>query len=601
VPLIPEDKIAEIRERSDIVEIISRYVTLRRAGGANWKGVCPFHDERSPSFNVNKQRQMYHCFGCHASGDVIKFLMEYEKREFIEVVRDLAGQLGVELPEERDPQALREHRERESERDKVFRSLEFACKHFEATLAAPLGERARTYLDGRLITEESKQRFRLGYATADWDRLWAQLEKHVPRDIAQKAGLVGVSEKTGRPYDFFRDRVMLPVIDRSGRVIAFGSRLLDPEAKDRKYVNSPDSPVFHKKEQLYGLHAARDAMRRTGRGILVEGNFDVITLHQAGFEETVAPMGTAITAEQLDLLRRFVAKLVVIFDGDAAGQAAAEKAAPLFARSGMDVRVVTLGGEGKKVDPDELVRTAGPDALRTLIDRADSLLEHVLERVARAADATVHGRRSAIERVAPVFEAVDSKATRDLYMGHLAGKLGIPLETVRQGLAEAARRQQRGEPAPAPAEVQPQAVRTAEKWELHLLCQLTRRPQLGPTDPEARATFLARVSDDAMRALLALALEGKTEPEILASAPLDLMQAVARAYAEDLTTDEATAARVFRLAHEELDRAFLKRELGRLESQLHSADEADRLSILAEISRIKAERHSLREQQVRQS
>ena len=600
MPLIPEDKIAEIRERTDIVELISRYVTLRRAGGANWKGVCPFHDERSPSFNVNKQRQMYHCFGCHASGDAIKFLMEFEKRPFMEVVRDLAGQLGVELPEERDPAALREHRERESEREKVFRSLEFACKHFEATLASPLGARARAYLEGRQITEESKQRFRLGYATEDWDRLWSQLEKHVPRDVAVAAGLIGVSEKTSRPYDFFRDRVMLPVIDRSGRVIAFGSRLLDPEAKDRKYVNSPDSPVFHKKEQLYGLHAARDAMRRTGRGILVEGNFDVISLHQAGFEETVAPMGTAVTGEQLDLLRRFVGRLVVIFDGDPAGQAAAEKAAPLFARSGIDVRMVTLGGQGKKVDPDELVRTAGPEALRALIDRADSLLEHVLERVAMAADATVHGRRAAIERVRPVFEVVESKATRDLYIGFFAGKLGTSSQTVEQGLTEGVRRQRGGESVPAPPEVHLKA-RSAEKWELHLLCQLTRRPQLGPTDPEARATFLARVSDADLRALLTLALEGKTEPEILASAPLDLMQPVARAYAEDLTTDEATAARVFRLAHEELDRAFLKRELARLDAELRSANEADRMKILAEISRIKAERHSLREQQVRQS
>src|SRR5262245_59630366 len=243
--LIPEDKIAEIRDRTDIVQVIGEQVALKRAGGANWKGLCPFHDERTPSFNVNSARQFYHCFGCQASGDVIRFKMEYEKRDFMDVLRELAQRAGVELPA--SERSLDERRATErlvSERDRLLRVTEIACDYCRAELKGARGGPARAYLASRGIGPDIEDRFRLGYAPDGWDHLQKHLaQKNVPTGLAEQVGLVGVSER-GKRYDFFRDRVMLPVIGRSGEVLGFGSRLLDPYAREREYVSSPDAQVY---------------------------------------------------------------------------------------------------------------------------------------------------------------------------------------------------------------------------------------------------------------------------------------------------------------------------------------------------------------------
>src|SRR5688572_23857382 len=229
----------------------------------------------------------------------------------MEVLRDLAQQAGVELPEKQMTPAERQaHADAESEKERMLRTIEAATTFFEAQLATPAGDAARAYLQKRGISPETARRFRVGYAPAGWDVLQKHL-KHIPIDLLTRLGLVGVNER-GNHYDFFRDRVMLPVLDRQKRPLGYSSRLLDPEAKDRKYVNSPDSPLFHKKENLYGLHAALDAIRKSGRAVVVEGNFDVMSLHEAGVEEAVAPMGTALTTEQVHLLGRLAKRVVVV-------------------------------------------------------------------------------------------------------------------------------------------------------------------------------------------------------------------------------------------------------------------------------------------------
>src|SRR3569832_1975422 len=249
LPLVPREKIDDVRDRTNIVDVVKRYVELKRAGTGSWKGLCPFHTEKTPSFHVHETRQFFHCFGCGEKGDVFGFLQKIDQRSFTEVLRDLAQQAGVELPErEMSPGERRARQEAESERDRLLRVMELATAFFESCFAAPPGEAARADVG------------------ADAERL----------------GLVCVNER-GR-YDFFRDRVMLPVFDRQKRVIGFGSRLLDPEAKDRMFVNSPDSPLFHKKECLYGLHVALEAIRKSGTAIVVEGNIDVLALHEAGIE-----------------------------------------------------------------------------------------------------------------------------------------------------------------------------------------------------------------------------------------------------------------------------------------------------------------------------
>jgi len=312
-------------DRTNIVEIVKRHVELKRAGTGSWKGLCPFHGEKTPSFHVNEARRIFHCFGCNEGGDAITFLTKIEQRPFMDVLHDLAAAAGVDLDVRPLSPAERQARQRaESERERMFRAMELAASFFEEQYASPAGAAARGYVEKRGIGAAVRERFRVGYAPARWDALSSHLVAHkIPPSDLEQLGLVGVNER-GR-YDFFRDRVMLPVIDRQKRVIGFGGRVLDPEVKDRKYVNSPESPLFHKKKSLYGLHAALDAIRRTGTAIVVEGNFDVLALHQAGIEEAVAPMGTALTEEQIADIGRLAGTVVVVFDGDTAGQRAAAK------------------------------------------------------------------------------------------------------------------------------------------------------------------------------------------------------------------------------------------------------------------------------------
>jgi DNA primase len=372
--------------------------------------------------------------------------------------------------------------------------MEAATAFFEAQYASDAGSAARAYVERRGIGAAVRERFRVGYAPAGWNALSSHMAAHkIPASDLERLGLVGVNER-GR-YDFFRDRVMLPVIDRQKRVIGFGGRLLDPDAKDRKYVNSPESPLFHKKESLYGLQAALDAIRRTGRAILVEGNFDVLALHQAGIEEVVAPMGTALTEEQIGVLGKLAKTIVVVFDGDAAGQRAAQKAIPLLVDAQIkDARIARLPAG---VDPDDFVRQAdrGPEAFRRLVEGARPMLDQFIQDV--ASDANVPDRVSALRTVAALLVKVKDRTTQEIYAGQLAGILKLEPQQVRRAMQEAAAAMQRparqetatspgqasSSPKPEPATA-PAAKFPAE--ELELLVMLAKYPELLGTSEAAR-------------------------------------------------------------------------------------------------------------------
>src|SRR3569832_1472571 len=452
LPLVPREKIDDVRDRTNIVDVVKRYVELKRAGTGSWKGLCPFHTEKTPSFHVHETRQFFHCFGCGEKGDVFGFLQKIDQRSFTEVLRDLAQQAGVELPErEMSPGERRARQEAESERDRLLRVMELATAFFEACFAAPPGE-------------------------------------------AERLGLVGVNER-GR-YDFFRDRVMLPVFDRQKRVIGFGSRLLDPEAKDRKYVNSPDSPLFHKKECLYGLHVALEAIRKSGTAIVVEGNFDVMALHEAGIEEAVAPMGAALTMVQVGMLARVARRAVVIFDGDAAGKRAAEKAVPLFVDGDLDGRVARLpGGQ----DPDDFVRQQGAAAFRQLIEAGRPMLDQFIQDAAQ--ETTVPGRIATLESVAALLVRVRDRTTQELYAQRLAAVLGLTPHQVGRALRDArehaqaqrdraaAARSYEGEGAPAAATPPPAPAvpdRVLPRDEMELLALLVTYPEVAGSAEAAR-------------------------------------------------------------------------------------------------------------------
>jgi DNA primase len=523
LPLVPREKIDDVRDRTNIVDVVKRYVELKRAGTGSWKGLCPFHTEKTPSFHVHEARQFFHCFGCGEKGDVFGFLGKIEQRAFTEVLRDLAQQAGVELPE-RAPLSPAERRARveaESERDRLLRVSDLAATFFEYALTTPAGEAARAYIAGRQIGPETQKRFRLGYAPAGWKSLQEALAARgaAGADL-ERLGLVGVNER-GR-YDFFRDRVMLPVFDRQKRVIGFGSRLLDPEAKDRKYVNSPDSPLFHKKECLYGLHVALDAIRKSGTAIVVEGNFDVLALHEAGIEEAVAPMGTALTAEQLDTLDRASKRIVVVFDGDGAGKRAASKATvPLVALNKPElITGLRIARMPEGVDPDDFVRTSGAKAFRELVEYARPVLDHAIHEAGK--DPSIPGRLAALDEIATLLVTVQNPTAQELYARQLAAVLGLTSAQVGRALRDAQHRinaararaaQSRAAEVPAEGATAPVAPpaplaseRSLPRDELELLALLATYPELvteaGATragdllvDPAARALFRTAQTD----------------------------------------------------------------------------------------------------------
>jgi DNA primase len=481
--LIPREKIDDVRERTNLVEVVRRHVELKRAGTGSWKGLCPFHAEKTPSFHVHETRQFFNCFGCGEKGDVFAFLTKIEQRSFMEVLRDLAQQSGVELPEKQmSPAERRALADAESEKERMLRTMELATSFFEGQLATPAGDAARAYLASRGISPETAKRFRVGYAPAGWDGLQKHLAAHhIPIPLAVTLGLVGAGERGH--YDFFRDRVMLPVLDRQKRPVGYSSRLLDPEAKDRKYVNSPDSPLFHKKENLYGLHAALDAIRRSGLVVVVEGNFDVLSLHEAGIAEAVAPMGTALTAEQLQALSRVAKRIVAMFDGDKAGAKAGEKTVPLAFAAGLrelgqsvDIRFATLP---RGVDPDDYVRREGAEAFRGLIERATPIIDFFIQAV--ATDGSVPGRAAAVERVVEVLGSLQNPILRDLYAGELAGRLQVPVNQVQRMLRAAGPRPAAASPEPAPPQVSATTKRTPPKEQLEGLVLLVTHPELAGT------------------------------------------------------------------------------------------------------------------------
>lgn len=481
MPLIPREKIDDVRERTNLVEVIKRHVELKRAGTGNWKGLCPFHAEKTPSFNVNEQRQFFYCFGCGEKGDVFKFLEKVEQRSFMEILRDLAQQAGVELPEKQMTPAERQAQaDAESEKERMLRTVEAATAFFEAQLATPAGDAARAYLTKRGISPETAKRFRVGYAPTGWDVLQKHL-KHIPVELLTRLGLVGVNER-GNHYDFFRDRVMLPVLDRQKRPLGYSSRLLDPEAKDRKYVNSPDSPLFHKKENLYGLHAALEAIRKTGRAVVVEGNFDVMSLHEAGVEEAVAPMGTALTAEQVGLLGRLAKRVVVVFDGDEAGQRAARKALPLFLDAEVDGRIARMPAG---VDPDDFVRSQGADTFRKLVENARPVVDQFIDDAARENDGEIPSRVRALEMAAEVLVKVHNPMEREYYATRMSDAFHIDKAQLLRAIRGAGAPAPRGAQAEGSPAVSPTTKRIPPKEQLEALVLVMTHPDLAAM-PEAQ-------------------------------------------------------------------------------------------------------------------
>lgn len=480
--MISEDKIAEIRDRAPIAEVIGNYVALKKSGNS-LKGLCPFHNEKTPSFYVHPNRGFYHCFGCKASGDVFSFLMHVEGKTFPEVARDLAEQTGVELPAY-DPQREAEHQRHKKETERLSAITEQATEFYcQQLLEHPDAGIARAELSKRGISDEWARRFRLGYAPHGWDSLVRFLERAgaSPAD-AEAVGLI-VSRRSGRGhYDRFRHRLMFPIADVHGKVVAFSGRALDPapsmeEQREppAKYLNSPENPLYHKGEVLYGLHQGRVDIRREESVLLCEGNFDLVALHQAGFTNAVAPMGTAFTETHARLVKRFAPKVFMLFDGDQAGRKAVREAYGVLHKAGLASHVVTLPPGD---DPDSFLREHGVDALRARVDNAPTIIEYLIDDAASRAAPNPHERADAIAKLGPILARVESPIERGLYVERVGRKfeirdLALVRRELRRGLGRGEARSNTRRDA-----VQQQIAPVVSELQSKLIASLIDQPSL---------------------------------------------------------------------------------------------------------------------------
>lgn len=422
---ISESKINEVRERTDIVELISQYVSLKHSG-ANHTGLCPFHVEKSPSFSVNSARQFFHCFGCGVGGDVFSFLMKTEGLAFPDAVRKLAERSGIEL----DERPLSPEEElREQQRERLYRVNEVAAAYFHQLLMEhPLGEPARKYMKIRGYGRNAAGEYHIGFALDSWDGLKKHLEEQgLANEDARTLGLIRPGKQGRGDYDLFRGRLIFPVYDLSGRVVAFAGRVLD-DGKP-KYINSPESPVYHKGGVLFGLYQARQAMRQRGEVLLVEGYFDQLALCRAGFPQVVATCGTALTTEHARLLKRYVQRVVLLFDQDAAGKQATFKAMTVLQEEGVPASVIELpSGE----DPDSFIQGQGAEAFRVRLEKARSVMDLFMDDVLAEAGRGIEQKVRAVEQIVEKISGLNSELEQDLYLKELAQRSGIDLERLKQ-------------------------------------------------------------------------------------------------------------------------------------------------------------------------
>lgn len=427
---IPDDKIREVQDRADILEVVSTYVALKRSG-ANHVGLCPFHAEKTPSFNVNPPRGIYHCFGCGVGGDAINFVQRMEGLSFPEAVRSLAERYGIEIAEE--PRTPEQEMARQR-REQLLRINEVAAEFYHGILMNNednRGRGARSYLKERGYGRESAQIFRLGYAPDGWEALADHLNKKgFDGELVRELGLVRAGKQGRGDYDLFRARLIFPIFSPRGEVAAFGARVLDKSLP--KYINSPESPVYHKSATLYGLYQARDAMRHSNEAIVVEGYFDVLALHRAGFSQAVATCGTALTVEHARLLKRYVERVVLLFDQDSAGRQATFRAMEALLPEGLTVAATSLTpGE----DPDSFLARQGVPAMRTCLDAARPVFEIFLEECLARHGASVEGRSRASEEVLGRVSLIPGEIERSLYLRLLAEKTGLDAQLLARRAA----------------------------------------------------------------------------------------------------------------------------------------------------------------------
>ncbi|NQT33222.1 MAG: DNA primase [Candidatus Omnitrophica bacterium] len=422
--MIPQEIIDQILDRIDIVEVISGYIPVKKAG-RNFKANCPFHDEKTPSFVISPDKQIYHCFGCSAGGNAIRFIMEYENTGFREAIEGLAARAGVKIPDDRKPGG-----EGASIASKLYDINKLAADFYHNYLRSDKGKRALDYLKKRGFNSETLSKFKVGFAPEAWDSLRKHCEgKKIPVELLRKAGLTILSEKGKGDYDRFRNRIIFPIFNERGHVVGFGGRVLDDSLP--KYINTPETIIYSKSNVLYGLNFSKIGIREKSCAVIVEGYMDVVMPFQYDVTNLVATSGTALTPGQVSMLKKYTGTAVMVFDSDQAGESASLRGLDVLIEKGMNVKIATLP---KGEDPDSFVRNNEPGAFYGVIDNAKGLFEYKLDvLIQRLGERNIGG---IVDEMLPTITKVDNAVVQSDYLRRLAERLGVHEASLRHEMGK---------------------------------------------------------------------------------------------------------------------------------------------------------------------
>ena len=504
---IPEDKIAEIREACNIVEVVGETVLLKKAG-RNYSGLCPFHAEKTPSFTVSPDKQMFYCFGCGEGGNVFSFLMKQQGLSFPEAVKMLAERAGITLPTSRPTKAQKRRR---SEREAILELNQLTMGLYRKTfLRDPRSDAARAYLHKRGFKQEVLEAFNIGFAPAGWDNLTRHFQRRrLPLDLAEKAGLVARRRQGQGYYDRFRDRIIFPIVDQRQRVIAFGGRVLDDALP--KYLNSPETPVYRKSRSLYALNIAQSHCRTEERVYIVEGYLDVMALHQNGVPNTIGTLGTALTPDHVRMLRSCIGQsgqAVLVFDSDEAGLKAAYRSIGVFAREFVEARILVLPPGH---DPDTFMMTFGPQAFLEKAQEAKGMMPFLIDIAVERHGLSMEGRIKVLEDVAEPMAAFDDPVARSVYIKYLAEKVDISEDAVLEKIRQAAGRP-RGRvltiaaDRPSSMASRPLTVSEHDRIERQLVAMMLQFPEILPEIRQQK--IVALISDPLLKEIAQGVLDG---------------------------------------------------------------------------------------------
>ena len=580
--MIPDEKVREVRERAPILEVISDYMSLRKSG-ANYQGLCPFHGEKSPSFNVNPARGIFHCFGCGAGGNAVDFVMRMESLSFPQAVKFLAKRVGVDIPER---PLTRDEKRKVDEQEQAYLINELACDFYRRVLESDeAGAAGRSYLERRGVDGETAATYRLGFAPAGWDNLAKHLQrKGIAPDQAEKLGLLRKREGKDGYYDTFRNRLLFTISALHGRAIGFGGRVMDDSLP--KYINSPESLVYRKSEVLFGVDLAKKGMREKGSAIIVEGYFDHLALYRAGFTNVVATCGTALTPPHVKLLRRYAERVYMLFDGDEAGRKATVRSMELFLEEAYPARVIEVP-QGD--DPDTFIRREGADGFAPLMEKAQPIFEFFYRGMMRSLDIrSVEGKVAFVNEVSPRLLKIADPVERGLYEKEICRAVGIDQAMLQKkvGITAPAARLQ-AKPAP----------RNAGTEEV-LLTLMVKFPEVVLRVREHGADKLFSASHLAVaEAILAQTEQGEIDLPLI----LEQMESpeergrLFSLFVEDAHLEDMNALKAFEQCRQTLERGALKGGGKALARELATVDpDSPRyLEILAELEGLRNKKSKL--------